>query len=236
MNKGFKRDTVKRLLQDMGVQLRTAGQTRAKKKNIDYFLNENANMAWILGFLASDGTISKNRNTIKIGLSNKDKEILEKIKKEINIENKITEYTTNKGFDVVELSWTCQEHKQQLAKYGIIPEKTFKLKPPYELNRQYWKDYLRGYFDGDGCITIHNNYPYFQITSGTKEILEWIVNFLYEDYNIPKVNINKFIRTNTGYEIRYASKATKEIYNIIYSDMNNLYLERKYYKYTELIK
>ena len=52
MNMGFKRDTTKRLLLEMGITIRTAGQTRAKKKNINYFNIESENMAWILGFLA----------------------------------------------------------------------------------------------------------------------------------------------------------------------------------------
>ena len=139
-------------------------------------------------------------------------------------------------FDVVELSWTCKEHKQILAEYGIIPEKTFYLKPPYKLNKKYWKDYLRGYFDGDGSIKAGRTGIYFSIISGTREILEWIIDFLYEEYNIPKVNIYKTIRTNTCYYFEYCTNASKKIYDIIYSDLNNLHLERKYNKYTELIK
>lgn len=80
-----------------------------KDKNEQYFLTESENMAWILGFLASDGTVSSSRNQIKIGLQNQDKEILEKIRKEINIENKIIEYTSNFGTSVAELSWTCEK-------------------------------------------------------------------------------------------------------------------------------
>ena len=148
-------------------------------------------MAWCLGFLASDGTVSLNRNTIKIGLSAKDKEILEKIKIELKLENKITEYTTNTGFDIVELSWTCKEHKDALARYGIIPQKTNYLKPPFALDEEYWLDYLRGYFDGDGSICLSNGNLRFSIVSNTKEILEWFVNWLYEKYNIPKIKAHK---------------------------------------------
>ena len=147
-------------------------------------------MAWCLGFLASDGTIALDRNVIKIGLSAKDKEILEKIKIELKLENNITEYTTNTGFDVVELSWTCKEHKTALAKYGIIPQKTNYLKPPFNLDEKYWLDYLRGYFDGDGSICSSNGNLRFAITSNTKEILEWFVNWLYEKYNLSNLLIS----------------------------------------------
>lgn len=111
---GIGRTTVKKWLHEMGLPVRTFEEGRQyaishkKGKNELFFSNESANMAWILGFLASDGSIGLKNNTIKIGLSRKDKEVLEKIKQELDIENEIHEYVTNKGFDVVELSWTCQ--------------------------------------------------------------------------------------------------------------------------------
>ena len=68
-------------------------------------------MAWLLGFIASDGTIRKNENEIKIGLAIKDREILEKIKAELQLQTEIKEYTTNTGYDTCTLRWTCEEHK-----------------------------------------------------------------------------------------------------------------------------
>ena len=53
------------------------------KKNEEYFDTESHNMAWILGFLASDGNIKQDRNCIRIELSYVDREILERIKEEI---------------------------------------------------------------------------------------------------------------------------------------------------------
>ena len=227
----------------MGLPVRTFEEGRQyaishkKGKNELFFSNESANMAWILGFLASDGSIGLKNNTIKIGLSRKDKEILEKIKQELDIENEIHEYVTNKGFDVVELSWTCQQHKQDLAKYGIIPQKTFYLTPPLILNEKYWLDYLRGYFDGDGNICQKQNGVYFTIGSCTREILEWIINFLYNKYDIPRVNINIDKRGNHNYYyFSYSTNASKKIYELLYKDSNSLRLERKFLKYSEIIK
>lgn len=222
-----------------------SNKKRAKFKNENYFATESHNMAWILGFLASDGSIRLDRNEIKIGLSIKDKEILEKIKQEIQIENEIKEYTTSSGHDCCRLTWTCEKHKQDLAKYSIIPQKTFKLKPPYELNKEYWIDYIRGYFDGDGSINLITNSNgrgngnlRWQVASATKEILEFIVNTFYEMYNIPKVNILCDIKHNNGadlYYIQYSSTATRKIYNILYTP-NSLYLKRKKDKFEEVLK
>lgn len=195
-------------------------------------------MAWLLGFLASDGSISKDKNTIKIGLSSKDKEILERIREELKLEDSyVNGYTTNTGFDVNELSWTCAQHKQDLARYGIIPQKTFKLKPPYELNRKYWIDYLRGYFDGNGCITFHQQRNViFTICSATKEILEFFIDFLYEDYGIDPVNIAEDKRgKNINYILSYSTNASLKIYQYLYTS-NTLYLERKKEKYDQIVQ
>lgn len=193
-------------------------------------------MAWLLGFLASDGTISAQRNSIKIGLSAKDKEILERIREELHLENShVTGYTTNSGFDVVELFWTCAQHKQDLARYGIIPQKTFKLKPPSELNSKFYLDYIRGYFDGDGSICKTQSSLRFTICSATKEILEFIIDVLAE-YGVPRVSIYKDCRgKNISYYFEYSTNATKQIYNLLYNTNSNLYLQRKKDKFEELI-
>lgn len=207
-------------------------------KNKEYFNTENPNMAWILGFLANDGSIGLKDNHIHIGLSAKDKEIVEKIKSEINIENKICEYTTSDGFDCISFAWTCKEHKDALAQYGIIPQKTFKLAPPKKLDRKYWIDYIRGYFDGDGSINLINNKgeksARWQVCSATPEILQWIVDFLYEEYQIPKVNILTQSRVHDIYYFQYSTKATIKVYDILYTP-NSLFLARKKKKFEDVI-
>ena len=109
-------------------------------------------MAWLVGFLASDGSISQKGNGITIQLSKKDEEILQKIRFLLGIDNSITYYTTNTGFDVASYRWSGKTHKADLAEYGVIPNKTCALKPPYKLETDYYLDYIRGYFDGGKSI------------------------------------------------------------------------------------
>lgn len=215
---------------------------RTLYKNKDYFKTQTHNMAWVLGFLASDGTISSSDNTIKIGLSAKDKEILEKIKDEIEIENKIVERVNKDGFDCVDLHWTCKEHKEDLGKYGITPNKTFTIKPPVDLDEKYYIDYIRGYFDGDGSINIiHNKGKIaalrWQVCGASLDILKWIVDILYIKYNIPKVSILRDSRNriNPIYYFQYSTNAVREIYKILYTP-DSLYLNRKKIIFDEAIQ
>lgn len=231
---------LKKYLKKMGIPVRNhnqatvaSNQNRTYKKNEDFFKTQSADMAWILGFLASDGCVGKNRNSIHINLARKDREILEKIQAIMNIENKIVDYTNTKGYECSELSWTSAEHKKDLAEYSIIPQKTLILKPPYKLERQYWIDYIRGYFDGDGSINLISNSNgrgngnlRWQVCSATKEILEFILDFFETEYNIPKVRIQVEQNKNPLYFIQYSSVATRTIYQHLYTP-GALYLARK---------
>ena len=239
-------NTFNMILKDNNIKKRSfseaateSNQNRALHKNEEYFNTETHNMAWLLGFLASDGNVSKRDNCIKIALSTVDIEILEKIKKELDIENPIHTYTNRKGFDYCSLSWTCKKHKDKLAEYSIIPDKTFIIKPPYKLNKKYFIDYIRGYFDGDGSINYisSNNALRWQICAANKEILQWIINVLYDQYNIPKVKVlEQQKEKHVLYYFQYSTNSTKEIFNILYStDKNSLYLKRKKDKFMENI-
>ncbi|MBQ4060559.1 MAG: LAGLIDADG family homing endonuclease [Bacilli bacterium] len=217
-----------------------SNRNRALNKNKEYFSFQSHNMTWLLGFLASDGSVSSSDNTIKIGLSAKDKEILEKIKNEVEIENKIVEYTTNNGFDCVDLHWTCKEHKEELAKYGITSKKTFTIKPPINLESKYYIDFIRGYFDGDGSVNLlHSNKKIvglrWQICSATQEILEWIVDVLEKQYNVPKVKVYKDNIRSNYYYFQYSTQSTKLIYNILYTP-NSLFLKRKKDHFDKIIQ
>lgn len=203
--------------------------------NDEFFTIQSSNLAYLLGFIASDGYVSKDRNEIGIGLSAVDKEHLIQFQKVIGGRN-IDEYTTNDGFDVVKWVFVSETAKTELAKYNIIPQKTFKLLPPKQLEKKYWIDYIRGYFDGDGSVNYLNQGALrWQICSATKEILQWIIDFFYEEYNIPKVNILMQMKTNPLYYFQYSTNATKQIYNILYTE-DSWYLKRKKDKFEEILK
>lgn len=238
-------ENVKTILKKNNIPIRNfseaailSNQNRAYSKEESYFSVESHNMAWILGFIASDGNVSKKDNRIKISLSYIDREILEKIKEEVKIENEIKDAETNKGFLTSTLSWSSKQHKDDLKKYNIVPNKTFILKPPTILDRRFWIDYIRGYFDGDGSVSYQRNNSgkieacRFQICSATKEVLEWMINYFYEEHNIPKPKIYTQQRVHDLYYFQYSTRATLKIHSVLYN--NSLCLSRKKKKYDEI--
>lgn len=243
---------VKKFLKENNIKIRNfseaaiqSNKNRSKKVNHYYFQHESSNMAWILGFIASDGCVDKDRNRIIINLSRADRCMLEEIRRELEIENEIVDYQNKDGYLCSSLSWTSDEHKKDLAKYNIIPHKTFKLIPPYKLNPKYYIDYIRGYFDGDGSVNLIKNYKgigngalRWQVAGAVQEMMEFIVNIFNKQYNIKPVKIySRMDEKSTApiYYIQYSSAATRKIYNILYTE-NSLYLKRKKEHYEEILK
>lgn len=231
--------TIKRSLLKEGVQIRTRAEQNIitnmkKKKSVDdnYFDKIDINQAWLIGFLAADGTIRKNNNSIKIGLSTVDREILEKIKKELKIEREIVDYITNNGFNISELEWTSKKHKDFLSQYNIVNNKTYlPMYLPSNFSRNQKLAFILGYFDGDGSISKTENYLRFRICAHRDEILKSIAKFLKEEYNL-KYSLSKDKRGL--YELSISTTYAIQLFKDMY-DLNSLRLNRKYQKFLEYI-
>lgn len=214
--------------------------TKYFEKNENFFKKQSSDMAWLLGFLAADGNVSKTSNRIRIELSEVDEEILIKIKELLHLENPIYKRENKRGFKFVSLEWSCKEHKEDLALYGIIPNKTYILLPPLALDKKYYIDYIRGYFDGDGTINLNKNKNgnslRWGICGASKEMLAWILDVLENDYKIPRVNLHvDTSKEKRFYSFIYSTNSTKLIREILYTD-SNMFLKRKKDKFDDLLK
>ena len=233
--------TVKRILQENGIKIRSQKEQnkyspqnqRVYNINDMYFSVQSPNMAYLLGFIAADGCIYEKTNVIKIALSSTDNSFLLKIKEELQSESPIMHYQTKDGYNVSELKFSSFQIKKDLADYNIIPRKTYNFKFPMKLKKEYYKDFIRGYFDGDGSVsTAGKEAIRWQLISHEKDILNHILNY-FEEFGIPKVSI--YTDHNNNYYIQYSTTATKHIYDILYYD-NCFCLDRKYNKYRDLLK
>lgn len=229
---------VRNLLKEYGVkQRKKSKEGRLYKVNDDYFDNQSSNMAYILGLWAADGNVHSKENRLDLELSNEDYEILEKIREEIRCERPIKAYQCANGYVKNKLYFWSQKIKKVFSEYGVVPNKTYSLdfKPPYKLEKQFWIDYIRGFFDGDGCVKKTTSLT-FELNSINKIFLEAIQKYLYENYNI-ETNITTSGTKGRNIEMYrlycYGDNA-KAIFNILYTP-NSLFLERKYKRWLELM-
>jgi len=237
---GYSAKIVKRLLQENNVYIRSQSESRQQyhiKEN--YFNTETSNMAYILGLLASDGCVASNKNLIYIELQRSDKELLEKVNQELENERPVKDYCASNGYENSKIYFYSKQAKEQLAKYKIIPNKTYSenFGFPTNLQKKYWIDYIRGYFDGDGCIKDSNHTPTWEINSVNYEIIETIQKFFLEEFNI-QLKIQTFInnRKIPMYRVYcYGQENCHKIFDILYNN-TNLFLTRKKEKFKSLLK
>lgn len=186
--------------------------------------------AYILGFLFADGNVRKDSNNIRICLQEEDKDLLKKIKEEMDLENPIN-HRDYSGQKSIMLSFHKKEIKEDLIKHGCVPNKSLILEPPKGVPDNLTHHFIRGYFDGDGGFS-YSKYgncdrlvPYFYILS-TKEVLSWINNYLPKKCGIHK---------NTGCYVLSTKSRNKvnKIGNYIYNN-SNLFLKRKRDKFIKI--
>lgn len=229
--------TVQKYLKKCGVKIRNLQEAmkecRAYNVNDNYFKVQSHNMAYILGFLAADGGVSKKSNHFSIDIQRIDEEILYKIKEEINYEGPIEHYINNSGHEYSRLRVCSYIIKQDLVHYGIVPHKTFTLVPPTFLDEQYFISYIRGYFDGDGCIWInYEKYKYnWYVCGARKEVIEWMQQVLLNKYGIItslQTSKETLSQGDHFYFMQIYKKETiLKLFEILYVP-NSIYLERKY--------
>lgn len=197
--------------------------------NDNYFSEQNERMAYLLGFFAADGNVSNKNNRIQSQLSIKDKTHLEKIHQEIG-GSEVYEYLSNGHKSC---GWHCfsAQIKRDLAEYGIVPNKTGTLTIPKKLNKQYWRDFIRGYFDGDGSVYKDGSGFRISITSANREILEDINSFLKENGIKPST----IYPDHSNVCIKFRSQSAIDIYNLLYYP-SCLCLDRKKEKYLLVMK
>ena len=233
---GLNGHQVRNLLKTMGIkQRRNAHDNRKYKVNDDYFDVQSSNMAYILGLWAADGNVHSKENRLDLELSSEDFEILEKIRDELRSERPIKIYQCANGYTKNKLYFWSQKIKKVFAEYGIVPNKTYStdFKPPYKLNKTYWIDYIRGFFDGDGCVKKTNSLT-FELNSINKDFILAIQKYFLEEYQIPLTLSTTGDRHITMYRLYGYGNIAKSIFDILYTK-DSLYLKRKYNKWLELI-
>ncbi|WP_176447072.1 LAGLIDADG family homing endonuclease [Lentibacillus sp. CBA3610] len=215
---------ISKLLNQNKVELRPRGSWKRKYIfNENYFKTWSENMACILGFFIADGTVA--RGSQFISFAQKEKYILEHIKKEIASEQPIYQH---KKTGVYILNFNSKIMKEDLMQiHGVMPNKSSSIEFP-EVPDKYLSHFIRGYFDGDG----HVNYEKYTVTfaGGSEKFMKTLINILSN-----KGYRTQFVTQGKNFRVHIRGrKSIKRFSDWIYNDRNNnLYLKRKYEKFAE---
>lgn len=205
--------TIRNLLRKMKIEI-TNKKIRNYPRNSKYFNEiDTAEKAYWLGVFFADGSVASKSNTIALGL--KDKEHIEKFKRAIGaINNKITETQDNRfSKECIMYSLAIRDKglHDALISQGCVPDKTHasELHIP-KISDEYKWDFIRGYFDGDGCISWSK--------ANNRYYISWIGNqFLLEDIRSlcqkEKVSLSSNVKSSIVKEFRLNGK--KDVLDIL---------------------
>ena len=229
------------------------GLTRTKKTCQRDFFNiiDTEEKAYWLGFIFADGYISYSEKNMQRGqlattyctgikLKWSDREHLKKFNKSINGNYKVFKETSHPdGFrkqitEAAKILVYSQQMYDDLNKY-FGRDKTYTAKFPV-IPDDLMRHFVRGYFDGDGCLSLVDNKIYIKFLGASKDFHEGLKDTLKKNNFVftssSKINLYKtemyYISINRNLEkIKFL--------DWIYQDCS-IYLDRKYDKYLKCKK
>ena len=226
------------ILKNNGLRTRTAKESHPLKFNYNFhfFTNPSEELFYFLGFMGADGTIANKSNQVCLEIQDSDSEVLEKLKDAMELERPIKHYTTARGYDNAKLYIEDKRLKDKLQEYNLIPNKTYNdcFSIPDNIPSQFFKDYLRGYFDGDGCIKQTGPYHYltFQI-DGSLKVMRQLADGILKYTGVQVGFSSDQKRRVRLHRITAYSKKAKKIFDYMYQKQDSIYLERKYQRYLQ---
>jgi hypothetical protein len=243
---------IREILVEHGVRIRSCterqtptGYATNKKYtfNQDYFeVINTAEKAYWLGFLFADGCVNiryqKNGNTkggsVSIQLQREDdyhlRNFVIELQGNMPVRHEIAR-CNGKEYETARLQIHSIKMCNDLINLGCVPRKSLVLEPPKHLNEKYNHAFIKGYFDGDGCIGYYpeaKNSKMFLSIMGTKTLLDWMFDLL-ERQGISSMRVKQSSSKTYQLEIYGRSNMCK-FYNYIYGKSTYV-LERKNSKF-----
>ena len=224
--------TISKNLKKMGVIIRS-GNAKFNCNENYFSVIDSADKAYFLGLMGADGQVQGSK--MRIDLNSDDIHILESFKLYLESEHQIHTYQTNNTTRpysrlVIGSEKLCKD----LAKYNIIPNKTFIFTFP-NIPSEYYFHFIRGYFDGDGCLTrTKSTNKYLMSILGTKELLQKIQSILGLEHI---TLIQRFPeRNNNNYTLQICgNQQIIKLLNMIYQESDDsIRLARKHLLFLEL--
>lgn len=217
----------------MGLKTSERGSNKINSSIVDI---ENPLFCYLLGFFIADGHIDSER----IYICQSDPKFLKKIQTLIGHTGNLSK-ATNTNNPCYKLIMTDDRLRILLESYNIDSNK--KLTAPYIDCHSNNSHFVRGLFDGDGCLS----YTYtsgsfrmknFNITSGSKAVIEGVAKFL-ESINISYTITESKIK-NVCYSINVGTfDEIIRLMHILYTDCGEAKLNKKYInflKFEKLVK
>lgn len=235
---GCSATTIRRRLQEAGVQIRLRGPKPVyRSTSTDPVWS--ANIAYVVGILATDGNLSRDGRHITI--TSKDKQLLETVCACLGLAIKITRAANGQGTLYHRLEWSDTRFYKWLSATGLSPAKSLSL-GHVDVPDEYFLDFVRGCIDGDGSILVytdryhkHKGYVYTRLrvtlASASCAFLTWMQASIQRMIGI-RGSLSAMNRDQRAalWVLKYAKQESLQLLNWIYPTPDVPCLARKRHK------
>jgi len=194
--------------------------------------------AYAIGLLTTDGSLSIDGR--HMNLTSKDRGLIEIFKTCLGLKNKIGRKMRKRGGEkrYFQLQFGDVYFYRFLLKLGLTPNKSKTLSEIY-IPKQYFFDFLRGHFDGDGTFYSYwdprwkSSFMFYTVfTSASRSHILWLRRKIREQLSI-NGHITKD-KKKTLYQLKYAKWESLKLLEKLYVH-SRVYLPRKYLKITKAL-
>ncbi len=187
------------------------------------------NFAYAIGLIVTDGCLSKSGRHVEF--TSKDLDQVENFLFALNIKSRITLKTRakekEKKYFRVQIGDVC--FYRFLESIGLMQKKTL-IMGQITIPREFFADFLRGHFDGDGYFYSYmdprwksSHMFYLVFTSASQDHLKWLNQMILDYYEI-QGTISFSRRCGL---LKYSKKKAEKLILIFYKDPKSLCLTRK---------
>ena len=204
-------------------------------------------MAYVLGFFAADGNMIKNRRGAHfVAFYSNDRKLIADVRSALGSNHKI-------GKRIYKATWSATYQLQIGSKEIFTDLLSLRMKPAKSqtlclpsVPPKFQGDFVRGYFDGDGCIYFKKHWVKARkkskwifttrFTSGSRSLLASLLRLLRNRGLERGFIVEKYKKS--GYELIFSHRDSVALFRFMYDTVsdNGLYLARKYEKYQLAIR
>ena len=212
---GIHAKTVARIIKENGIAHKGRGEATQLVKNNPFDNKTTQQKSYWLGFIAGDGYVSKDKNTIQI--TSIDLELIEQFDEFVGVGVGRDEKELKSG--VVYVSrFSNAAAKEYLVKRGVTTNKSKTLKFNVKLN---W-DIVRGIFDADGSFSQNR----LKITTASVYFIKQLTLF-YKEYGLESKISDKGKGECWDVYLLGGKDSIEKVYNYFYAHDPEYYLTRK---------
>jgi len=195
-------------------------------------------LAYAIGLLASDGCLA--RHVSLIDLTSNDREQLENFIECLGISLKIGRKSAGSGRTSLRVQFKNVLFYNFLLSIGLTPAKS-KTIGPINIPPEYFWDFLRGVYDGDGCSHSYwdsrwrSSYMFYTIfASASRVFIDWLRTEIHERTGAMG-HITRGTSNRVLYQLKYAKKDSLLVLRGMYYGKNVISLSRKRLKVEKIL-